>query len=176
MSTAAPPSSSAEMSVDKAIRVQQLEEYVDDAIFGITFIRSMSSADAAVVLLERITLDLPDLREYTFITMPELSMDVFPQPGQKKEDISKHIYAIAASVRVLLARTGPVMQPELLVAATQIIWRLFSRSREIGGDFRLLLDDVGPILCDTVTTLVSLMTPYVLRPMDEWKNIVGSVE
>merc|ERR1719487_109783 len=61
----------AEMSVDKAIRVRQLEEYVDDAIFGITFIRSAARADAAVVLLERITLDLPDLREYTFRTMEE---------------------------------------------------------------------------------------------------------
>merc|ERR1719253_507005 len=103
-------------------------------------------------------------------------MDVFPQKGQSKEDITAHIFAIASSVKVLLARTGPVMQPELLVAATQILWRLFSRSREISGDFRLLLDDVGPIICDTFSTLVSLMSPSVLRPMDEWSNIVGSVE
>ena len=64
------------------------------------------------------------------------------------------------------------MQPELLVAATQIIWRLFSRSREIGGDFRLLLENVGPILCDTFSTLVGLMTPYVLRPMDEYNSLL----
>jgi hypothetical protein len=91
-------------------------------------------------------------------------------------DVSKHILAIASSVRVLLERTGPVMAPELLVAATQILWRLLARSREIQGDFRKLLDDVGPFVCDTLSFLLDLMQPYQLRPMDGWTQIVGSIE
>ena len=53
---------------DFAQRILNLEEYVISATRGIVVIRSMSSPDAAVLLIQRITLDLPDLNMYTFIS------------------------------------------------------------------------------------------------------------